>query len=535
MASPRESIEEGAPLLSATGPASREMSPAPLPPLQKKKKPWIVLVILAFLLITIIDVGAFLAEPPKTRVFEANICLRYYQTNDPSKIGYNGTVPEALCKIDDVQQQMAMIFGWQDMFDAIPGLVLAVPFGALADEWGRKWIFVATLVGLQLNSAWILLICYFRSLPLQLTWFSSAFYFIGGGPVVASALGITMISDIAPPDKRTTIFLYLTASVLIAEMCAPIMAAKFMEKGEWLPLLLALAIQQVGVTIGVFFPETLHLRDLPEPRDTDDASIELQTKDEGHGFKAQLQHFKSALLFLKRDVTLALVIATFLVNRLGRQAMTLLIRYASKRYHWEIKKAAYLLSFRAATNLVAITIFIPIVNLILMRYLRMATHWADLWLARCSLLITAFAFFALALASQPAILICGLLVYNLGTGSSAAMRSVALHVVGGQSSPDVGKLMSLIAVAEGLGVMFAGPLLNETFKKGMDMGEAWLGLPFIGTCVMYFLATIVTFIISVKDRDGPYVEVAREDEEELVIASGRSSALDDESLPRHAI
>lgn len=195
--SPRRSMEEGAPLLS------REPSPAPLPPVQStKNKPWIVLVFLVFVLVTIVDVGAFLAEPPKTRVFEANLCLRYYEEYDPSKIEKDGSVPEALCKIDQVQQKLAMIFGWQDTFDAIPGLVLAIPFGALADKWGRKWIFVASLVGLQLNSAWILLICYFRSLPLQMTWFSSAFYFIGGGPVVASALGITMISDIAPPEKR---------------------------------------------------------------------------------------------------------------------------------------------------------------------------------------------------------------------------------------------------------------------------------------------------------------------------------------------
>lgn len=111
-------------------------------------------------------------------------------------------MPEALCKVDPVQQKLAMIFGWQDTFDAIPGLLLAIPFGALADRWGRKWIFLASLIGLQLNAAWVLFICYFRTLPLQLTWFSSVFYLLGGGPVVASALGLTMIADIAPPHQR---------------------------------------------------------------------------------------------------------------------------------------------------------------------------------------------------------------------------------------------------------------------------------------------------------------------------------------------
>lgn len=351
--------------------------------------------------------------------------------------------------------------------------------------------------------------------------------------------------------RRTNIFLYLTASVLVAEICAPIMSSKLMDSGLWLPLLLALAIQQVGVTVGFFFPETLHLRDLPEPDDGEEASIELQTEEEGHGLRTQLKHFKSALLLLKSDVTLALVVTLFVVNRLGRQALTLLIRYASKRYNWEISKvsyipcplryfgliieqAAYLLSFRAATNLVAVAVFIPLVNLILLKYVRLPVHWADLWLTRGSLLITAVGFLAMALASQPAILIFGLLVFNLGTGSSAAMRSVSLHMVGGQASPDVGKLMSLIAVSENIGVMFAGPLLNEAFKKGMDLKGAWLGLPFFGSFVLYLLAMVVSFIISVKDRDVAYVEVAT-DEDEADVVNGSSSALEDGLPARHAL
>lgn len=160
--SPRGSVdeEEGAPLLSP-GPSESSVS-LPLPPPEKrkkKKKPWILLCILVFLLVAIIDVGAFLAEAPKTRVYEANICLHYYQRVDPSKILPDGTVDEELCKVDEVQRKMAMIFGWQDLFDAIPGILMAMPFGAMADKYGRKWIFAGSLMGLQFNSAWILLIC----------------------------------------------------------------------------------------------------------------------------------------------------------------------------------------------------------------------------------------------------------------------------------------------------------------------------------------------------------------------------------------
>ncbi|KAI4945091.1 hypothetical protein J4E91_008068 [Alternaria rosae] len=520
---PRESLEEDEALLTPTEPAF-------LPPHKPTKKPWVLLVVLIFIIVAVVDVGSYLAEPPLTRLFEENLCLKYYREQDPSVIDGDGNIPEQLCKVDVVQQRLATIFGWQEMFSAIPGILLAVPYGTWADKIGRKWIVTASLAGLDLGFIWVMVITYFKSLPLQLTWLSSAFTIIGGGPIVAMAIGVTMISDIAPPEQRTTIFLYLTACVLVAEMLAPIMAARLMESGNWLPLLLSLAIQLLGVVVALFIPETLHLRDLPEPKDSGDQVFELQPTPATSDFslRAQLRNFRAAVDFLRSDWTLGLVVLTFLANRLGRQCISLLVRYASKRYNWEIKKAAYLLSFRAATNLVAVTILIPLANYFLLKKLRFPAHWADLWIARGSIAFTTIAFLVMGIAAHPSLLIIGLLIYNMGTGYTAAMRSVAIHVVGGQSSPDIGKLMSTIAIAESIGAMIAGPLLNELFQVGIGFGGAWLGLPFLTSVVVFAFMTVVTNYIDVGDKEPSYVQVHDEDEEEI-----RTSALDHEDFVRH--
>ncbi|KAI8938149.1 hypothetical protein NX059_005815 [Plenodomus lindquistii] len=516
--SARESIElEGDTLLSPAGSIGPD---APFPTLAEKtttkqKKPWVFFVVFVFALISIIDVGAFLADPPKTRVFEANICLGYYREHDPSVIGDNDSIPEKLCKVDAIQQKLAMIFGWQVTFDVIPGILLAVPLGALADRVGRKWIFAASLMGLQLNSAWVLLICYFKNLPLQWTWLSSAFFLIGGGPIVAMAIGITMLSDIVPPEKRTAIFLYLTAVILLSEMLAPILAARLMDRGDWFPLLLALAIQQVGICLAFLIPETLHLRDLPEPKDGVEEIIVLKPVGNHFTLKAQINNFRTAITFLRSDWTLAMVVFTFLANRLGSQSLTLIVRYASKRYGWEIKKAAYLLSLRAATNLVAITVFIPLANLILLRKLRLSAHWADLYMARGSIILTTISFLIMGISAYPSLLVIGLLIYNLGTGFTAAMRSISIHVVGGQSSPDIGKLMSTIAMAESVGAMVAGPVLSEMFQWGMDLGSEWIGLPFLASVVFFAGMAVVTFVINFKDKENAYVELSGN--EDLVV------------------
>lgn len=378
---------------------------------------------------------------------------------------------------------------------------------------------------------------YFKDLPLQLTWLSSAFYFIGGGPIVAAAIGITMISDIAPPEKRTTIFLYLTASVLLAEIVAPIMSARLMEIGDWYPLILALIFQQCGVLLAVFFPETLHLRERPIHDESTVVVTQVQPKSHAFSPRQQIRHFRDAFQFLKSDRTLALVVFTFMANRLGRQGITLLVRYASKRYNWEIKQAAYLLSFRAATNLAAVAIFLPLTNHVLLKYVRLPSHWADLWIARGSIVLTAISFLIIGLAAYPGLLIIGLLVYNLGTGYNAAMRSVSIHVVGGQSSPNIGKLMSTIAIVESFGALVAGPLLNQLFQWGMALGSIWLGLPFLAGMGVFTVLSAVTFKIDVGSREAAYTEIQSEDEDDAIELQGRAStsALEHEAMHRHSL
>lgn len=79
------------------------------------------------------------------------------------------------------------------------------------------------------------------------------------------------------------------------------------------------------------------------------------------------------------------------------------------------------------------------------------------------------------------------------------MRSVSIAVAGGQSSPDIGRLMAVIAIMEGLGAMLSGPLLNASFQWGMGLGRAFLGLPFVLSGSLFILVTVVTFMISIQE------------------------------------
>lgn len=48
---------------------------------------------------------------PLNRVIELRLCNEHYTRNDPSVLQRHGTIPEELCKIDEVQQRLAWLQG----------------------------------------------------------------------------------------------------------------------------------------------------------------------------------------------------------------------------------------------------------------------------------------------------------------------------------------------------------------------------------------------------------------------------------------
>lgn len=95
---------------------------------------------------------------PKVRLYESIACTDHYLHHNSSLVGKDGFVPEKLCKVNPVQEKIAMIQGWQDFFDSIPALLLPLVYGNFADTYGRKWIAVLALLGYTLASASILFV-----------------------------------------------------------------------------------------------------------------------------------------------------------------------------------------------------------------------------------------------------------------------------------------------------------------------------------------------------------------------------------------
>ena len=145
MARPRHDIpEEQTPLL-AGGNDFQE------PKIYYRRK----ITLLCILIVFVFETGAGLLQPALNAVVEERICHEMYPAMGnalkPSHIEIN-------CKLSEVQAKLAMLRGWQTALDCIPGVLTTIPYGILADRWGRRRVLILSLFGVSVAAGYQLLI-----------------------------------------------------------------------------------------------------------------------------------------------------------------------------------------------------------------------------------------------------------------------------------------------------------------------------------------------------------------------------------------
>ena len=131
---------------------------------QTSKQSWHTLSYVLIAMIFLVSVADEMQQSPLERISESVICYRFYERADPSKIrigrsavgpGAIGGVDEMWCKTDTVQDKLASLNGYQQLFDGFPSLLLAVPFGWAADRYGRKPLLLLMLMSFVMKAGWV--------------------------------------------------------------------------------------------------------------------------------------------------------------------------------------------------------------------------------------------------------------------------------------------------------------------------------------------------------------------------------------------
>lgn len=149
--------------------------------------------------------------------------------------------------------------------------------------------------------------------------------------------------------------------------------------------------------------------------------------------------------------------------------------------------AAFLVAIRGAINLAAV-LALPVICHLLLTRAKLDAAGKDLWLSRGTAFLLTLGTLIMFLAPTPAVLIVGIAAFAMGSPLYIAARSLVTSLV---LPNETGVLYTSLATIQSIGMLVAGPLLAYVFRWGMQLGEGWLGLPFLVASVMYLAALLL--------------------------------------------
>ncbi|KAF5565131.1 major facilitator superfamily transporter [Fusarium napiforme] len=454
------------------------------------------------LFILLVDVPNFLSEVPKLRMLELGLCRGYYAATDPSVIGRDGSVPEHLCKVHEIQSALAKMRGILGMIEGIPGLILAIPYGVLADSKGRRLVTGLSLLGFVLRDIWAFTVLFFhRVFPVRAVYAAPAFLVLGGGSTVISPMIMAIIAAAVPEASRTRAFFWVQVVLLITELIAPPLGAVLMNAlGPHFAFLTAVPLEALAFVVLGFIPSTRASDSVPSnDMETTEADQSLSPNGQGEEPPSDQDSSKNkvlqALSHLSQSIRygvhtlgghkrLLVGLLSLVVAKMARPMLELILQYMSVRFGWPLAKTAFLLSVQAAGQILLFAAVLPQVNIWLIRRMKTSSA-ANLALARVSILLLAVGSICMGLATAVPAFIIAFFGYTLGNGFSSALRSLLTTMV---HADHLSLLFTAIAVFEGISTIGASPLLGLSFSVGLDIGGMAVSLPFFVASVLYALA-----------------------------------------------
>lgn len=528
-APPKGTPNERTPLITTSAiPDARDDAPP-----AEHRQSWQYIVFLLISILVLAQCGDRLTNSPIARIKEAVICYNYYEQTDPSKLlvgrgaigpGAVGGVAEKLCKVDEVQSDLASLNGYQDFLDGIPPLLLALPYGWAADRYGRKPIL---LMGI-LAFVWKLLsvefvLWFWQAFDVRWTWISAAAGLFAGCSPIVSALFFVVIADVTPQGERASIFLRVGAANILPDILMPLLSAWLMTYNPWIPNLIGTLVLGLTLFVVMLVPETLNIRHphgTPSSSHPPSPSTESLAEPPDSSTEPKIISFdypirwltglRSATAFLWADWRVPVLIFPFVVHMLMGMLTTLLLQYFSKRYDLTFSTATLILTIRAGLNFAIMFVGLPYATKVVTRRWQLCGQRKDLYLSRASMALNMLGYFMLGASPTIATTIMSLVVLSGGMGAAMFVRSFLTSLV---PAHHVARLYSLIGMVDTVGAMLGSPLLFALFKRGMSLGGLGIGLPFYFLSLASLTVLVLLCVVGMRKRDGDQTQEPAEQDE----------------------
>ncbi|KAM0328646.1 hypothetical protein ACHAQA_005058 [Verticillium albo-atrum] len=480
--------------------------------------PFAIVVLIACIKGALIASG-ILIMMPMFRLMEDAICHLHYEKDLAEPID------EKECKVDDVQSKLAYLGGIGAVISSVVTLVVAFPYGVLADRIGRKPSFFLAYGGIVLGFGWGPLVLSLSHHPnIWILLMGNAFFLIGGGVPVAINLLYAMASDVSTDADRSTHFLYLSVGAVMAGLLAPLASGFLLQTyGPWFPISLVFCLIPVVLAASSFLPETLRVK-LPDGDEASDAASPLGSTINAR-IRNSLAELASAKALLHNRSVLFCLVAPLIGNAMWTSSSTTLSQYVSKYFSWTLAQTSYILSPIALCHL-AVLAALPRLSAHLLkprRRLRLTTFTKDLLLVRVSYAILSLAAFLQAISPSAVPFLLALVLGTLGSAHAPLARAIVTAFV---EKENTSRLYALFSIVETLGAFIGGPVLAWTFSAGMRAGGVLRGLPWLYLSFLCGCACAAFMMIREPKHVKPPVQA--ESGEEGVEGMGYESAVEDD-------
>ncbi|KAI0128260.1 major facilitator superfamily domain-containing protein [Xylariales sp. AK1849] len=479
----------------------------------------------------ILAAGNQLSLAPSTAILEERICNTYYhQTTGPEAASVPALVARTAqlialgdanrCKAEPVQSEISYILGWKDVFEELPAILLAMPFGILSDKIGRRKVMILAIFGVVLNDTWIRIIYWVPNLPIRLVWLSGVWQIIGAGAPTLTSVVFAQVADVCPAEKRSIAFSLIQAALLVPQIVFLPVGSAFISINSWIPMIATNVLGVIAILIAYLtLPETLQI--MPGPDRTDRERQPLLDRDNSNDHVRADLH--SRLHIAAKNVTdiyhtaasnqglTCVLLSLFALNFGLRPDGVLLLLYASKRLHWDLDVASLLLSLRTVVTLILLSIILPAFSRLLLVRLKLPENKKNKLLTEVCGGLLAIGAAIIFLAKSWVSMIAGQFVLSAGSVFLVPARSLLAALV---EQRHAGAVFTLSSVMLHGGSLVSAPIMAASFKWGMRLGDFWMGMPFLIATVFFLIGTLLLLPITLREGDstGDYDALATETE-----------------------
>ncbi|KAH8904804.1 MFS general substrate transporter [Coniochaeta sp. PMI_546] len=444
-------------------------------------------IVMCVIFLFIVEFSMFVMEPPLQAVMEDFVCHEIYPDH---VMEASAAEQDSRCKDPSVQTILAMARSWLMWTGMFVPLLVQIPYGMVADKYGRRPVLFCGLFGLLLSTIWNITVL--RNPGTFSIWhllLGSIALLIGGGMPVTEAMVWTILTDSTSPTNRTALFYKIYAMMLILSAVFRPFAAWLLSIDLWLPLWLGLVALVLSMLSTLFIPETLQLRQVDAHQGplhrSNSGWLSRMTKT----VVKELSRVWSFVLASKH--IMLLVLADGLCSPIYIAFEMNMLQYVTKRFHWGWSMATYLTTINKGTSVVVLLVVLPLVTGTLTKRLGLAVLTRELYLCRGSVLFMLAGSLLTAFAAMPWLLIASLVIFSLGNGFDPQLRALLAGLV---EQDSMATLNTTLATAETLMGLVGVPVLGWLLSKGFELGGTLMGLPFFMTSAWAALAAVTMFL-----------------------------------------